>query len=289
MCHGGLPYDVAMQARIDFRHLRYFIAVSEEESFVRAATRLNIAQPAISRQIKSLEEDLGVDLLNRNSKGVTLTQSGTIFLAEARKMIDGLEMMIIKTQKAAGPTESHCIIGACSDPLAMKTISRRLCDFTGSGTQLLMRPREETKRMAAEGTIDFFVDLKAEDTASAFLSFDLFSDKAVLAIPEKAQSIEELRRIIVPSLYAQHESLLMQELGYDAQKVIVADDWACALALVTAGRGVTIVPASWTSLGFEQIRLESTKKDLAFTYQIFFSPLNDSTEFAQLVRWLGKA
>lgn len=72
---------------MELRHIRYFLAVAEFLNFSKAAQQLHIAQPPLSRQIRQLEDDLGVALFVRNKRGVQLTKAGAVFLDEARKLI----------------------------------------------------------------------------------------------------------------------------------------------------------------------------------------------------------
>src|SRR5206468_2652593 len=72
---------------MELRHLRYFLAVGEASNFTKAAAQLRVAQPALSRQVQDLEDEIGVDLLKRSPRGVTLTAEGKLFLEEVRELL----------------------------------------------------------------------------------------------------------------------------------------------------------------------------------------------------------
>src|ERR671914_584475 len=90
---------------VEIRHLRSFVAVAEERNFTRAAERLHLAQPALSAQIRQLEQRMGVQLLERTTRKVDLTPAGEALLEGARTLLDGVE---------AGAQEVQDI--SCDDP-----------------------------------------------------------------------------------------------------------------------------------------------------------------------------
>jgi DNA-binding transcriptional LysR family regulator len=84
---------------MELRHLRYFVAVAEALSFTKAAEKLHTAQPSLTRQIKDLEEELGVRLLNRTKQQVSLTDEGRSFLIDARRLLDLAREMVQSVQR----------------------------------------------------------------------------------------------------------------------------------------------------------------------------------------------
>ncbi|HEX4119284.1 MAG TPA: LysR substrate-binding domain-containing protein [Verrucomicrobiae bacterium] len=96
---------------MELRHLRYFDAVAGELNFTRAAQKLHVAQPALSRQIRQLEDELRVKLLDRTHRGVTLTQSGRAFLAQAQALLQQSEHAIRVARNTSEPARLQLNLG----------------------------------------------------------------------------------------------------------------------------------------------------------------------------------
>ncbi|WOH80771.1 LysR substrate-binding domain-containing protein [Bradyrhizobium sp. BEA-2-5] len=96
---------------MELRHLRYFVALGEELNFTRAAERLHIAQPPLSQQIRQLEDELGVTLLQRNSRPVRLTEAGELLLARARSLLANFEAAVADTQRVGRGQAGKLAIG----------------------------------------------------------------------------------------------------------------------------------------------------------------------------------
>lgn len=94
---------------MELRHLRYFIGVAEEENVSRAALKLHVSQPALSRQIRDLEDEIGFPLLERSAKSVRLTDAGRIFFIEAKEVMKRVEEGVARARKASagGKVDLH--------------------------------------------------------------------------------------------------------------------------------------------------------------------------------------
>jgi len=102
----------AYSGAVELRHLRYFVAVAEMENVSRAAMqRLHVSQPSLSRQIRDLEDEIGVQLLERTAKSVRLTDAGRAFLEEARAILKQSEEAVRKIRVIAGKMQAELHIG----------------------------------------------------------------------------------------------------------------------------------------------------------------------------------
>src|SRR5258708_7200344 len=105
LCRRGI-----VGSAVELRHLRYFVAVAEAENVLRAATRkLHVSQPAVSRQIRDLEDELGVQLFERSGKAISLTEAGRLFLKEAGAVLERTDEAVrnVRAFAQAGETELH--------------------------------------------------------------------------------------------------------------------------------------------------------------------------------------
>jgi DNA-binding transcriptional LysR family regulator len=97
---------------MELRHLRYFVAVAEELSFRRAAERLHVTRPALSKQVKDLEAQTGVRLLERDTVSVSLTDAGSVFLAEARGILADVDRAVVLAREARDGRRGQLRIGS---------------------------------------------------------------------------------------------------------------------------------------------------------------------------------
>ena len=96
---------------MELRHLRYFVAVAETENVSRAAVKLHVSQPALSKQIRDLEDEIGFCLLERTAKSVRLTEAGRAFLEEARAILKHAGDAVLKGRAFAGKFETELRVG----------------------------------------------------------------------------------------------------------------------------------------------------------------------------------
>src|ERR1700739_1253 len=101
---------------MELRHLRYFVVVGETLSFNKAAAKLRIAQPALSRQVQDLEDEIGVDLFKRSPRGVTLTAEGKLFLEEVRDLLKRADESVNKERALARGEYGELHVGYSPSP-----------------------------------------------------------------------------------------------------------------------------------------------------------------------------
>jgi DNA-binding transcriptional LysR family regulator len=114
---------------VELRHLRYFVVAGEEEHFGGAADRLHVVRPAVTRQIRQVEEEIGCALFERLKSGVRLTEAGRSFLEEARQLLSQLERGIDRTRLVAQGKVGRLRVGFAETATYSGELPSILCDF----------------------------------------------------------------------------------------------------------------------------------------------------------------
>ncbi|HWS06015.1 MAG TPA: LysR substrate-binding domain-containing protein, partial [Burkholderiaceae bacterium] len=172
---------------MELRHLRYFITLAEELHFTRAAERLHIEQPPLSRAIKELEHDLGVDLFVRNRRGTVLTEAGATFLQDVRRVFAALKQAQENAQAVAAGLSGSLRI-AVSDGAIDPRLSGLLARCREEEPEIEIRlsevPLAEQLRGLRSG--DFSIGFAhTAEVGDDILTEPLWHDSLVVAVPAR--------------------------------------------------------------------------------------------------------
>ena len=244
---------------MEIRHLLYFKTVAEELHFRKAASKLCISQPPLSRQIKELEEELGVKLFERTNKKVTLTEAGTFFKKEVDQLLSGLEESRIVVKQIYEGVSGKLRIGYISSTYhshLVNVLKEIPSTFPFVKTKLYEVPTARQIKALEEGKLDIGI-LRTPVLSKKLKIISLFKDPFVVVIPrsEHLPNQEELSRdiknqpfIFFNQDYAPeyHRQLLeiCQRLGFYPDVVHEANNVHSILRLVESGLGISIVPRS---------------------------------------------
>ncbi len=245
---------------MELRQIRYFQCVARELSFTKAARILHIAQPPLSRQIKMLEEELGVAVFERLGRGIALTDAGRYFLDQTEKMTQRLEETINATRRIGKNDRIWFGVGFVPSTLYghMPALIRQLRQLN---TQVEIGLVEMTTLQQFEalksGRIDIGVGrilIKDEEIERLVLT----DEPLVVALPithrlagrvsVRLTDIMEEPLILYPAKprpsYADHVLDLFRQKGYSPQIIQEVNELQTAIGLVTATIGIAIVPES---------------------------------------------
>ena len=169
------------------RHLRYFVVAAEEENFNRAAERLNLAQPALSRRIRGLENELGIELFERRQKRVHLSTAGKAFFEDAQQILLDVERAAARVRRIARREGGILSIGVNDSALRHDIIAKALRDFHTNFAEVEMRIGPTAPAPLLEAVLSGSVDaafIYTRPPDSLELSFtEVADDHFVLALP----------------------------------------------------------------------------------------------------------
>jgi len=253
---------------MELRHLRYFVGIAEELHFGRAAARLGISQPPLSQQIMALEGELGVQLLERTSRSVALTEAGRLFLREARATLAQADRAITVARRAARGELGELTIGFNASAPFVPVVARAIHDFRIAWPDVHLTLSElaehELRETLTEHSVEigFLRSFRQPELAPGLSAHLLLREGLVVAMrPDHPLAARE--KLTVRDLHGQSMIFYQRGLtgGFTEQlqrlmraaevEPIVAQEVrevSTLFGLVAAGVGITIVARSLRAL-----------------------------------------
>jgi DNA-binding transcriptional LysR family regulator len=258
-------------ATMDFRQLRYFVAVAEELNFTRAARRVRVAQPTLSQQIRMLEKELRVTLFTRSKRRVELTHAGAIFLTEANRLLAAERDAINSVQSAAAGKLGRLVV-VCGPTAAYAGLLGTLEPYRRAApmvdVHLLESPVPDAVVAVEEGRAD--VGLVVPYFQSALLNREIVLALPLLAALPPGHAYASAPRVSLAQLardpfvlfgqrqgsgFYQRVLGICQSCGFTPQILEELEHIHTLLYLVGAGYGVSLVPATLASGGHPEVAL----------------------------------
>jgi DNA-binding transcriptional LysR family regulator len=245
---------------MELRQLRYLVALADEEHFTRAAAKVHVAQPALSQQIRRLEQEIGLPLVVRTTRRVRLTEAGELLVARARRVLAEVDAARADLDDLAGVRTGHIVIGAMQS-LGPLDLSALLSAFHSRYPGVDLTVREEVSdpllRMVRDDAIDLaFLSLAETERHGDIASQPLVVESLVAILPidhrlagRSRLRFEELRgeRFITFREGAGLRRILIEaaaEAGFEPQIAFESNNVLRGRSLASRGLGVAIVPTS---------------------------------------------
>ena len=241
---------------MELRHLRYFLAVGEALNFTKAAARLRVAQPAMSRQIQDLEDEIGVDLLRRSPRGVALTAEGKLFLEEVRELLKRVDESVEKTRALARGEYGELHIGYSSVPTA-EILPPALAAFRKAvpDVKLLLHDLSSEELIAGlhNATLELAIMVQPTGEQTAGIEFELLRTYPWCVALSAAHPFARLKSISLEKLaaqplvvlrrkdYSEYHGILERIFAPISAKPRIAVECDSASSVITeveAGRGI---------------------------------------------------
>ena len=261
---------------MELRHLRYFLAVARERNFSEAAKKLHIAQPPLSRQIKQLEEQLGVQLFDRHARPLALTEAGEFFQIQAQQLMAKLQEVTDATRRIGNGTYRWFGIGFVPSMLYgfLPEVIRRFRS-ANPDVEVILTELTTVQQLEALKTGRIDVGIGRLPISDSEVDCERVMDEALVAalpvqhplLKRRSLTLDELAAqmlILYPAKprpsFADHVLQLFHDRHIEVLATIDSNEMQTAIGLVAAGVGVTLVPASVQRLQREEIAYRPLKE-----------------------------
>ena len=243
---------------MELRHLRYFLAVGEALNFTKAAARLRVAQPALSRQIQDLEDEIGVDLLHRSSRGVTLTAEGKLFLEEVRELLKHADESIERVRALARGEYGELHIGYAPVP-STEILPPTLAAFQKAvpRVKVLLHDLSSDQLIAGlrNGTLELAIMVEPIGEQTVGIEFEVLRTEGLCVAMSAAQPLARLKSIPLERLadeplvglsrkgypeYYDYLDRIFAPIHAKPRIVVECDSMSSLIAEVEAGRGISL-------------------------------------------------
>ncbi len=256
---------------MELRHLRYFVAVAETENVTRAAAKLRIAQPAVSRQIRDLEEELGVPLLERQAKSVRLTDAGRLFLEEARAVLERADAAVEKVRAAGQRARGELQVGyapSLTSRILPRALRRMQADFPLVRVLLHDLSSEEMLAQIREGRLHVALMVEPSPAQLRGLRFRELARYPIRLATAPKHPLSRKRSVPIAAIsgepligysradYPEYQQRLDVVFnGHGPQIIEEHDSVTSLIAAVEAGRGVALLPECVACLAGSRLQM----------------------------------
>lgn len=257
---------------MELRHIRYFIAVAEEQNVTRAAARLHVSQPPLTRQIQDLESELGVALFERTGRAIRLTEAGAVFLRGARAVLQRVEAAVNATRTVGLGRDRELHVGHAPSataeflPAVLRAFHKKL-----PGVRVTLHDMTTTEMIEGlqGGRLDAAFLVKPERRLPKGMRFQTLKNYRMVVAMAAGHPWARAREVRVSEVlkqplvaysrneYPNYHKLLARTLGPRVRKLPFSeecDSGPSLIAAVESGKGVCVVPAFFAATAGKRLR-----------------------------------
>ena len=275
---------------MELRHLKYFVTVVNEKHFSRAAEKLHLVQPALSMQIRDMEQELGTTLLRRTTRNIELTEAGALFYDEAVRTLEQADRAIYIAKRAGKGLIGTIRIGYAGNAILSGILPKKLRryrrDYPDVEVELLETPLMKCAQAILEDRLDVCFMPSFLDKAPTGLACRKLADFPWIIAMASSHPLTKYFSLTAgmlrnesfilysgPKATNGHGAVLQRLMGRHLKVAYKSANAFSVIALATAGYGITLLPGSYLSvyiprLTYRLIRNFKERSDITLYYRV---------------------